>query len=152
MRNPNAKVSDPNDFVSCPGDLFEIQYSSKVMPDGTIVLKESGKIDIKQMINSQRESTDIAYIMNAIENGDESMLNPNGFYGDMTQFPKTFAEMLQLRIDAEESFYGLSPSVRQKFDNDFNQYFALAGSPEWYEKLGIAKKNESEVTSNVDES
>lgn len=151
MRNPKACIPEPNDYVTNPGDLFEVQYSSKVLPDGTIVLKESGKIDIKQMINSQRDSTDIAYIMKAIENGDDSMLNVNGFYADSTQFPKTFAEVLQLQIDAEKSFYDLPVSVRQKFDNDFNQYFATAGSPEWFEKLGNEKK-ESEVTTDVDES
>lgn len=149
MRNPNAKVSNPNDFVSCPGDLFEIQYASKVLNDGTIVLEGSGKIDIKQMINSQREMTDMAYIMNAIENGDDSMVNNNYFYADMTQFPKTYAEVLQLQIDAENQFYDLPVSVRQKFDNDFNQYFATAGTDEWFEKLGLTEKKESEVTSDV---
>lgn len=144
MRNPNACVPAPNDFVSNPGTQYEIEYSSKVMPDGTIVLKESGKIDIKQMINAQRETTDIAYIMNAIENGDSSMINPNGFYGDMTAFPKTYAEVLQLRIDAENSFYDLPVDVRKKFDNDFNQYFATAGTDEWKEKLGLVP-HESEV-------
>lgn len=151
MRNPNACVPDPNSFVSNPGELFEIEYSSKVLPDGTIVLKEAGKIDIKQMINSQRETTDIAYIMNAIENGDSSMLNNNGFYGDMTAFPKTFAEVLQLQLDAQRSFYELPTEVRKKFDNDFNQYFATAGTDEWNEKLGFSM-NEKEGEVNEPES
>lgn len=151
MRNKKARVPDPNEFVSCSGNLFEIQYSSKVLPDGTIELVESGKVDIKQMINSQRDSTDIAYIMNAIENGDQSMLNFNGFYGDMTAFPKTFAEVLQLELDAKQSFYDLPPEVRNRFDNDFNQYFATAGSEEWLEKLGHVKNEVKEGEEVVSE-
>lgn len=143
MRVKGACVSDPAEFISCPGEQYMIEYSSRVRPDGIIELEESGKIDIKQMINAQREQTDIAYIVNAIKNGDESMLNKNGFFGDMTSMPKTFAEVLQLQIDAEKSFYDLSTEVRQKFDNDFNQYFATAGTMEWCEKLGLVKDQEA---------
>lgn len=140
MRNEKACVSDPNSFFTCRGIDFEPQYSSKVLPNGEIKLVESGKVDIKQMINSQRESTDIAYIIKQIENGNTDIINPGPFvYGDTTQFPKTYAECLQLRIDAEASFYNLPVEVRQQFNNDFNQYFATAGEPEWMKKLGIGQ-------------
>lgn len=144
MRNKNAKVSDPNEFITCPGENEKIQYSAKVLPDGSIDLVESGRIDINAMINSQRESTDISFILRKMkETGDMSVLAQNpGVYGDFTEFPKTYAEILQLRIDSENSFYQLSPEVRAKFDNDFNKYFASAGSEDWFEKLGIVNKAE----------
>lgn len=150
MRNDKARVPDPNDFVSCPGDLFEVQYSSKVMPDGTIKLEPSGKIDIKAMINSQKESTDIAYIIKQLENGNTDVINPGPlFYGDSTVFPKTYAECLQLRIDAENSFYQLPVDVRARFDNDFNQYFSQAGSPEWMSKLGFDEQSDQKKNDEV---
>lgn len=143
MRNKNAKVSEPNFFVTCRGTDFEPQYSSVVEKDGTVTLKESGKVDIKQMINSQRESTDLAYIIKQIENGNRDVINPGPlFYGDTLQFPKSYAECLQLRIDAEASFYQLPVEVRAQFNNDFNQYFATAGEPDWMKKLGLDDKKE----------
>lgn len=146
MRNPNAKISDPNEFVSNPGDLFATIYSSKVLPDGTVELTPSGKIDIKNEINSQRDLTDLAYIARQIENGNMEPQENIGFYGDMREFPKTFADMLQLKINAEESWYGLTTEIRQRFDNDFNKYFATAGSEDWFNKLGAnVKKEEGDV-------
>lgn len=148
MRNSAARVSDPNEFFSNAGSAVKVEYSPKVMSDGRIDLLPSGKLDIKAMINSQRELTDINYIVKQIENGNYDVINPaEPFYGDSTKFPQTFAEALQLRIDAERSFYELSPEKRQLFDNDINQYFASAGSPEWLEKLGLVHK---EVSPSVD--
>lgn len=144
MRNKNAKVSNPNDFVTSSGESVKVLYSPKVLPDGTIDLVESGKIDINEMINAQRESTDIAYILAKMkETGDiSSLAKVQGVYGDFTEFPKTYAEILQLRIDSENSFYQLDPDVRAKFDNDFNKYFATAGTEEWFTKLGVMKQDE----------
>lgn len=108
MRNKFARVSDPNEYVSNPGSTIKVEYSPKVLSDGRIELKPSGKIDIKAMINSQRELTDINYIVKQIENGNYDVINPvEPFYGDSTKFPQTYAEVLQLRIDAEKSFYEL---------------------------------------------
>lgn len=154
MRNEKARVPDPNEFVSNPGTEYELEYSSKVMPDGTIKLQPSGKINLKEMINSQRESTDIAYIIQQLENGNRDVINPTpGFYADCTKFPKTYAEFLQARIDAEADFYKMPVEIRQKFDNDFNQYFASVGDPEWFEKLGVAGNEEvKEKVKQSDES
>ena len=151
MRNKNAKVSNPNDFVTSSGDTERIIYSPKVLPDGTIDICPSGKIDINEMINADRESTDMAYILQKMKEGDMSVLaQREGVYGDFTEFPTTYAEILQLRIDSENSFYQLPPEIRQKFDGDFNKYFATAGQPEWFEKLGIGKQEEKSVESSVE--
>lgn len=152
MRNPNACVSDPNSFVSCPGEQHHILYSAKVNADGTIDLVESGKVDIKAEINSQREFTDIEYITRQIMNGDNSSLREGGFYGDMTQMPKTFAEVLQLNIDAQASWDALTADQKRSFDNDYNKYFATAGTEEWASKLGYVKKEEVKEGEKVVES
>ena len=150
MRNKNAKVSDPNSFVTCSGDTEHIEYAPKVMSDGSIELVVSGKTNIDEYINAQRDSTDMAYIITQIGLGNKEVLNqktPN--YGDFTEMPKTFAEALQLKIDAEEAFYDLPLDVRNKFENDFNRFFATAGTQEWYEKINppqVEEKGEVEST------
>lgn len=145
MRNKFAKVSDPNEFVTCPGEDTKIVYSPKVLSDGSIELVESAKINIQEMINADRENTDMAYILRKMKEGDASVLvQREGVYGDFTEFPKTYAEILQLRIDSEASFYALTPEVRARFDNDFNKYFASAGTNEWFDKLGVSRDKEVE--------
>lgn len=154
MRNKNAKVSNPDDFITCSGDQFQVEYSPIVNPDGTIDLIESGKIDINEMINSFKDSTDMAYILKQLALGNTDVLaQRQGVFADFTEFPKTYAEVLQLRIDAEKSFYELPVETRQKFNNDFNVYFATAGQTEWFEKLGVTEKvEEVKEEVNVDES
>ena len=79
--------------------------------------------------------------------GDESVLNQKALaFGDTTQFPKTYAEMLQLQIDAKIAFDKLSPETKNKFNNDSNQFFAQAGTDEFYEKLGYEKVDEKGET------
>lgn len=139
MRNPNAKVSDPKEFVTCAGDRFHIEYKGEVQKDGTVKLVEAGKTDIRQAINAYKEQTDLDYIRKKIEQGDLSVLNPaKPQYGDFTNMPSSYAEALQMQIDANEYFYSLDPEVRNKFDNDVNQFLASAGSEVWLKKLGYA--------------
>lgn len=143
MRNKNAKVSDPNTFVSNPGEVFKLEYSPFVKDDGTILLEVSGKIDVKQMINSFKDSTDMSYILKQLAIGNTDVLaQRQGVYADFSEFPKTYAEVLQLRIDAENNFYKLPLEVRQKFNNDFNVYFANAGTEDWFAKMGLSSDPE----------
>lgn len=125
-----------NSFVSDPGDPIQIVYSPTVNEDGTIDLVETGKIDLDAQIQSYKESTDIRTILARCAEGDMSGLNVRTpLYGDFTKMPKTYAEALQLKIDADNLFYSLPPEIRQKFDNDTNKFFAQSGTQEWYENI-----------------
>ena len=103
MRNEFAKVFDPNSFSTNPGDRYHTIYSPKIKQNGIIQLVESGKEDIQEMIDSFRDSTDMAFIVNRLMAGDTSVLNQApAMYGDFTDMPKTYAEALQMVIDARE--------------------------------------------------
>lgn len=140
MRNPNARVPTPSDFISCSGELFKPVLSGKLMPDGTIKLSEVDQIDIKAEINSYACTCDMAYILSRLKVGDVSVLSSKeGAYGDFTVFPKTYAEMLQLVQSGEDAFNSLPLDVRASFDNDINKWFATIGSDDWSEKMKIPK-------------
>lgn len=151
MRNSKACVSDPNDFETCPGEQFHIEFSAKVMPDGRIELVPSGKTDIKQMINSFRDSTDMSFILSRLAAGDTSVLSQKEpMFGDFTELPKTYAESLQLVIDSKKKFYELPLDVRNKFDNDYQKWFVSAGSDSWLKAMGydpVIKPAEEEQVS-----
>lgn len=136
MRNPNSAVSDPNSFVSDSGNQFHVKYSPRVLENGELKLVESGKDDIQSMINSFRDTTDMSFILNRLAVGDTSVLNQRpALFGDFTQMPTTYAEALQLVIDGRRQFDALPLDVKNSFNNDFRQFLASAGTPEWSEKL-----------------
>lgn len=124
--------------ASVSGDPIRIIYSPEVNKDGSISIVASGKEDFQAYIQSFLPSTDIAYIMASVNAGDFSVLNKiNGFYGDFTKVPKTYAEFLQLQIDARRTFDKLPVEIKKKFDNDVNKFMVNAGENEWFDKLGI---------------
>lgn len=125
-----------NDIYTDPGNPYHVIYSPKVLKDGSIDLVESGVEDTDEIIQSFKESTDIRMILSRVANGETELLNEkNGIFGDFTGMPKTYAEALQLHIDANRLFNSLPVELKQKFDNDENKFFVEAGSKEWCEKL-----------------
>ena len=143
-----------NSICSNPGTDVIIEYSPVVKEDGSITLEESGKSNIQEYIDSFEESCSLENIIARYENGDLSALNVgNPKFGDFTEFPKTYAEVLQLQIDSNNLFNSLPKEIKQKFDNDANKFFVMSGSEEWfeiikplYDKNDIVKNDvESEV-------
>lgn len=119
-----------------PGSPIHILYGPKVQKDGSIELVEIGKENTDEYIQSFEEVTDMSFILAKLETGDMSVLNRReAFYGDFSEVPKTFAEVLQLRIDAQNTFDHLPVDVKEKFDNDVNKFLATAGTEDWRKKL-----------------
>lgn len=139
MRNLDAAIPVFNSYTTSAGELVKPVYSGRYAPDGRLVLVETDSIDIKAEINSYKDMTDMSYILSRLACGDTSVLNTaQPLYGDFTNFPKSYVEMLQLVQSGEDAFTALSPEIRSKFDNDVGQWFASIGSAEWNDKMGIS--------------
>lgn len=125
-----------NSIVSNPGSPIHVIYGPKVVSkEGNIELVEIGKENIHDYIQSQKESTDMSYILSRMAAGDTSMLRTDGMYGDFTQIPNTLADVLQLQIDSNRMFASLPAEVKEKFHFDANEFFAQSGQMDWYEKI-----------------
>ena len=112
-------------FITNPGDPLHPVRHGIIKDDGTIELVTDRLEDTDEIIDSYRESADINNILARISNGEVGLLNQKeGFYGDFTEFPKTYAEMLDLMHRGEEFFNKLPAEVKEKYNNDFNQFFA----------------------------
>lgn len=147
MRNKFSRVPDPASFKSCVGDLFQPVYSPSFAPDGSISLKETDRVDIKKEINSYVPYTDMHYIISRLLAGDDSVLSSKQpMYGDFTQFPRSYAEMLELVQRGEDAFNSLPLDVRMKFDNDRYKWFASIGSDTWFEAMGISTSVSADVS------
>lgn len=138
-------------FFSNIGSRFMPEYSPKIEDDGRITLVVSGKHDLQADIESHAESCDIHVIMSRFENGDVSVLSKaQGFYGDVSGAPKSYAEILQRVQDGQHLFDSLSAEQRSKFGNDFNRFFASIGTEDWFSALGINTKSDSSDGSSVE--
>lgn len=128
-------------FYSSTGSRYIPEYSPKIEDDGTITLSVTGKHDLQADIESHAESADIHVIMSRFQNGDVSVLSrAQGFYGDVSGAPKSYAEILQRVQDGQRLFDSLSVEQRAKFGNDFNRFFASIGSDDWFSALGISSE------------
>lgn len=149
----NKASVKPDEFVSNPGSRYHTIYQPIVNDNGTIELVEEGKEDIVQAINSFKDSTDMSFLLQRMAMGDTSVLNPNlPIYADLTQMPKTYAEALQLQIDAKREFYKLPPELREKFNNNVNEWIATAGEESWMRSMFPEKFEVKEDEVNTDES
>ena len=122
-------ILDRKKITSIPGDRFADTYSLKVQDSGEKTLEKTGKVDVYAKIQSYKDSCDIHVILERFVNGDESALSANSpSFGDFTQFPTTYAEVLQRQHDAEQIFMDLPVDVRAEFKHSASEFFTSIGT------------------------
>lgn len=130
---------DARDRVSTnPGSRIRVTYGGRYDEKGRVVLEETGRENLYEQIQSYADSCDIHVLMQRYRNGDVSALSQvQGFYGDVLDFPKTYAEALNHMNEMERAFMSLPPDVRSKFGNSFSEFLAASGEPDFLERMGI---------------
>lgn len=122
-------ILDRKKITSVSGDRFADTYSLKVQDNGEKTLEKTGKVDLYAKIQSYKESCDIHVILERFVNGDASALSANSpSFGDFTQFPTTYAEVLQRQHDAEQIFMDLPLDVRAEFKHSAAEFFTSIGT------------------------
>lgn len=120
------------------GSPIKTLYGGRYDVNGRIVLEEKGKENLYDYIQSFRDSVDLNVILARFANGETDALSKaQGFYADVTEFPKTMADALNRINECEEMFKSLPLEVRQKFDCSFEQFLSQSGSADWLEKMGM---------------
>lgn len=130
---------DARDRVqSNPGNPIKQLYAGSYNERGQVELKEDGTEDLYAFIQSFAESTDIHSIMRRFENGEVDVLEKvQGFYGDVTEMPRTYAEALQRIADSEKVFMSLPVDVRAKFGHSFSEFLAASNDADFLDRLGV---------------
>lgn len=130
---------------SNPGDPVKVLYSPVFDRKGVMSLEESGRENLYDFIQSHRDSVDLHKILERFASGDVSALQQrSGAFGDFTEMPKTYADLLNTVIAGERTFDSLPRDVREKFGNSFHQWLAQAGSEEWNVAMGLVPTSESD--------
>lgn len=115
---------------------FEPFYDDR----GVLDLKESGVVNSYLDIQSHADSVDINLILARYNAGETDVLSQvQGFYADVTEMPRTYAECLNLGIQGERAFMQLPLEVRAKFNHSFEQFMAEIGSADFAEKMGVSE-------------
>lgn len=93
---------------------------------GVLRLVPDGEEDWYGMIQAGAPAVDINRIVELYtRSGDMSVFQQReGQYLDVTQFPKSYAEILNTISRAESQFEELPLEEREKYNFDFSQYFA----------------------------
>lgn len=102
-------------------------------------------------IQSHKESVDINCILERFERGDMNVLNRRtGIYLDVTDMPKSYAEMYQRIMDAEAHFKALPLDVREKFHHSPQEFFAAIGTDKWTDVFGQPAQKNDVAAASVD--
>lgn len=128
-----------------PGNPIKQLYSGSYNERGQVELNEDGTEDLYAFIQSFAESTDIHAIMRRYQNGEVDVLEKvQGFYGDITEMPTTYAEALQRISDSEKVFMSLPVDVRAKFGHSFSEFLAASQDPDFLVRLGVISPEQPE--------
>lgn len=120
---------------SAPGSSEVPTYRPVVGDSGAIDLIQNGMINIYDQIQSHKDSCDINLMIKRFENGDLTALGTprDPVYMDVTDMPKTYAELYQKVIDAKKEFNALPLDLREKFDFDPDKYISQMGTAGWFD-------------------
>lgn len=130
---------------SNPGNPIKQLYTGSYNERGQVELTEDGTEDLYAFIQSFAESTDIHAILRRYQNGEVDVLEKvQGFYGDITEMPKTYAEALQRISDSEKVFFTLPVDVRAKFNHSFSEFLAASNDADFLDRLGVKPIEQSE--------
>lgn len=134
-----------------PGSTVRILYSPKFDEKGVMSLVESGKENLYEYIQSHKESCDIHVILERFARGDVGALERvQGVYGDFSNVPKSYADMLNLVHSAEDAFSRLSVDERAKYGHSFERWL-VEFCPESEKVAGVqpAKPSVDETVDKV---
>lgn len=142
-----TQYDDRSPVFQEPGSSVKLVYSPRYDDNGVLDLVVTGKEDLYAYIQSHKESTDIHVLLDRFANGEVDVLQRmQGFYGDVTSMPKTYAEVLNAVIVGEETFARLPIEIKNRFNNSFSEWLASMDKPDFAERMGQPKPPSEQLT------
>lgn len=112
---------------SNPGSMYEDTFEFRIV-DGVETLVKTGETNVFEKIQSFAESTDINVLIGRFLNGDQAALNQRqGEYLDVTNYPKTYAELYDRVKAAESVYFNLPDKVKEKYSTP-KEFFEAYGT------------------------
>lgn len=128
---------------SVHGDREHVLYGAVYDESGRIRLEEKGTESLYDFIQSHADSVDIHVILKRFANGETDVLSKvQGFYGDFSQLPTDYAQMLNTVKAGEEMFNSMPVEVRAEFGHSFNEFMTSLCDGTLMERLGYPSPSE----------
>lgn len=133
-------LSDTKEFISESGspylDQYEYDFDEKGEIKRSTLHKTDKPLNVYERIQADYASCDINAIMRRFALGDTSALDvKQGAYVDVTQMPKTFAELFDRVNDCQRLFDELPADVKELFGNSYEDFWYSYGSDEFMKKI-----------------
>ncbi len=141
MKFRNQFTNDSNAFISNSGEKIVADYGLITAEDGTTSVGVVGEKNLDAIIQSNKDTGNVALLVAKYNAGDEEALNRvRGVYGDFRNMPTTYAEMVSRLNECRAVFEALPVDIKEQFNNNSDVFWseygterfnnAIAGSPE----------------------
>lgn len=139
-------------YLSNSGSPIKILYGPEFDDKGRMNLVEKGRENLYDFIQSFKDSVDINVLLKRYSNGEIDVLSKiQGFYGDFSEFPRTYADLLNTVNEGEAFFNGLPVEVRSKFGHSFPVFMSALSDGSINDILGDFFEQSSDDSSSTSE-
>lgn len=138
MYDFKSQFDDHPRVFSNPGTRKVQRYRSRYNDVGQLELVPNGEDDLYDMIQSHADSVNIDTILSKFVSGDPDALSKmQGTFGDFTNLPTSYAELLNVINESEQFFEQLPLEVREKFHHNFAEFISSMDSKDFAERMGF---------------
>lgn len=142
-----SRTARPETTATPAGNREQDVYEVNIDERGHKSLIKTGKTNIYEKIQASLESTKIENIIRRATAGDPTALaQTTGQYLDITDAPRTLAEVQGIIIKMTNEFNNLPLDVRKMYDFSPEKYVADYGTENWMKNLGIKLPSQTEPT------
>lgn len=125
----NQFTRDSDVFVSTPGAKIVAEYGLITSDDGSTSVGVVGEKNLDAIIQSNKDSGNIALLVAKYNAGDTDALNNvKGVYGDFRNMPTTYAQMVARLNECRQLFEALPVDIKEQFDNNPDVFWSEYGS------------------------
>lgn len=140
FRNPVQRTNLSKE-VSDPGDNMRPIYKWRYDEDGKPVHKITEYEDVYEIIQAERDGTDLKRMLERYENGDESALSKvQGMYIDTVALPKNYAQLYEAVAIHNQVFDSMPVEIKEKYHNNPAEYWKAFGTVEFDETLNAYRQ------------
>lgn len=140
MKFRNKWQSQDSKKYTNPGSPIKIVGEAKMDKHNNLEIVKKGEESLYNYIQSFADSADINVIMTKFLNGDrEVLLQRAGAYLDISSLPKSFQELVDIRLAAENVYDTLPVEVKEQFGNNVNNFISTMGSENWIKIMNTSQ-------------
>lgn len=133
------------------GDGMEDIWEYEINNYGQKILVCTGQYSLYEKIQESLEETKIENILRRVAAGDNTMMRPDGIYGDITNMPNNLIEARQSMQKLENLWNGLDNEIKKKYDYDVDKFIGASGSETWLLDMGLIEKKTEKVAETIKE-